>query len=108
MTLEGAQSTRNKRERGYRVHFVLNSCPSPNHPPAFDTKAGGFRIPRWHEKPLQIGLSGFISPNDKCFYHLHHTQTGAGSDDAILHLFFFTPIYVYKALRQTILITQKY
>ncbi|MFA6338059.1 MAG: hypothetical protein WCX26_04995, partial [Saccharofermentanales bacterium] len=32
-----AQSKRNKREQGYRVHFVLNSCPSPYKNANFDT-----------------------------------------------------------------------
>lgn len=40
------------------------------------------------KNPLQVGLSGVALPNDQCFYHLH-TQTGAGSDEAILRLFVY-------------------
>lgn len=41
------------------------------------------------KNPLQVGLSGFVLPNDQCFYPLQHTQTGAGSDEAILRLFVY-------------------
>ena len=61
-----AQSKRNKRERGYRVHFVSNSCPSPYKNANFDTLAINISVLVLCPKCLQTRrfrhFSMFLSP----------------------------------------------